>query len=143
MNWQIKEYMFCKLCDSSFSLAPPIKRKEFLFLCDKCLKFHTKKVSEQNKRKNKTSSLQISEWIECLKKFNFKCSTCFLHTKYLTLDHIVPMFRGGLNNLCNLQPLCKDCHEVKGMIESKERGNKKKRLEAIEIRKSYYDNQKV
>lgn len=122
----------CECCDFYFMGAA--QRKEFLFLCDKCLKYHTKKVREQNKRKNKTSSLHTKEWIECLKAHNFKCKECFIKSKYLTLDHIIPMFRGGMNNKSNLQPLCGKCHEFKGMLESKERGNKKKRLEAKELK---------
>ena len=29
------------------------------------------------------------------------------------LDHIVPLYQGGLDDLCNLQGLCNACHAVK------------------------------
>jgi 5-methylcytosine-specific restriction endonuclease McrA len=32
----------------------------------------------------------------------------------LTVDHIVPVFKGGTNDLVNLQLLCSPCHVEKG-----------------------------
>ena len=34
------------------------------------------------------------------------------------VDHIIPLARGGTNDLANLQPLCKSCHSRKTMRES-------------------------
>jgi 5-methylcytosine-specific restriction protein A len=38
------------------------------------------------------------------------------------VDHIVPLWRGGSNDLANLQPLCGPCHAVKTAGEAGERG---------------------
>lgn len=41
------------------------------------------------------------------------CKSC--ETPYnLTIDHIMPIARGGTNDLENLQPLCKSCNSRKG-----------------------------
>lgn len=32
----------------------------------------------------------------------------------LTVDHVVPLARGGTNDLANLQVLCKRCNSAKG-----------------------------
>lgn len=42
-----------------------------------------------------------------------KCQRCGTTDK-ITVDHIVPLARGGTNDLENLQLLCKLCNGVKG-----------------------------
>ena len=37
------------------------------------------------------------------------------------LDHIVPLFKGGGNEIENLQPICKPCHIDKSLIERNKR----------------------
>lgn len=43
----------------------------------------------------------------------WKCKCCGTE-KDLTLDHIIPKFRGGHNGESNLQTLCKRCNNIKG-----------------------------
>lgn len=40
----------------------------------------------------------------CGRKFSFK---------HLTMDHLVPLARGGMSNKDNLVPCCKDCNTKK------------------------------
>lgn len=42
-----------------------------------------------------------------------KCASCKRGTKNLAVDHIVPLSKGGCNDLVNLQLLCYDCNEKK------------------------------
>jgi 5-methylcytosine-specific restriction endonuclease McrA len=42
-----------------------------------------------------------------------RCAWCGT-TRQLTVDHIVPLIKGGSNALNNLQCLCKACNNVKG-----------------------------
>lgn len=42
-----------------------------------------------------------------------KCVTCGVETD-LTIDHIVPLIRGGTNSLSNFQTLCRPCNSRKG-----------------------------
>lgn len=41
---------------------------------------------------------------------------CFCCGRYasLTIDHVVPMCRGGENTIANIQPLCRECEQRKG-----------------------------
>ena len=41
------------------------------------------------------------------------CAHCGV-TENLTIDHIIPLAKGGTNDLDNLQPLCKSCNSSKG-----------------------------
>ena len=43
----------------------------------------------------------------------FRCRSCGATTD-LTVDHIVPLVRGGTNELRNLQTLCRSCNSRKG-----------------------------
>ena len=44
------------------------------------------------------------------KKYGYKCSICG-KTNNLQIHHKIPIKDGGTNDLFNLIPLCKDCHE--------------------------------
>lgn len=45
-------------------------------------------------------------------KYGKQCLCCG-STKKITIDHVVPVYHGGENNLDNLQPLCKSCNSRK------------------------------
>lgn len=49
------------------------------------------------------------------KRDNFTCKYCGRNSKEigLEIDHIVPIMKGGSNELGNLQTLCKDCNNEK------------------------------
>lgn len=54
------------------------------------------------------------EWISLCKKFGNKCICCGKSNVILTVDHIIPLVKGGMNTIDNLQPLCKSCNSKKG-----------------------------
>lgn len=41
------------------------------------------------------------------------CQHC-KNTENIVIDHIIPLAKGGTNNLKNLQPLCQSCNSKKG-----------------------------
>lgn len=57
------------------------------------------------------------EWIDLKKIYGNVCVKCG-EKEYagnaLTIDHKVPVSKGGTNNIDNLQPLCKRCNSSKG-----------------------------
>lgn len=59
-------------------------------------------------------SFTLSDWRLILAKFDHKCAGCGKSDVRLTMDHIVPLCRGGSNFPDNLQPLCKPCNCRKG-----------------------------
>jgi len=54
----------------------------------------------------------LEEWIELLKKSNYKCNFCKKGIKEikLTKDHIIPLSKGGTDNIDNIQVLCFRCN---------------------------------
>lgn len=57
-------------------------------------------------------SYTYMEWIALCKQFHWRCAACG-KKKWLTVDHVVPVSRGGDNTISNVQPLCRDCNYAK------------------------------
>lgn len=55
----------------------------------------------------------MKEWIALKEQYNNKCAIC-QGTKPLTRDHIVPLSKGGTDDISNIQPLCQSCNSRKG-----------------------------
>lgn len=50
-----------------------------------------------------------------IERDGFHCKKCS-STENMTIDHIVPIAKGGKNELSNLQLLCKSCNSRKGAL---------------------------
>jgi 5-methylcytosine-specific restriction endonuclease McrA len=58
-------------------------------------------------------SYSEQEWTELKAKYCNRCLCCG-EVKPLTVDHVVPLSKGGSNLIENIQPLCKPCNSAKG-----------------------------
>lgn len=68
-----------------------------------------------NKKRRKAMCNYKIIFNQILHKYNFKCVHCGERDiKKLTIDHIEPISKGGTDELCNLQILCKSCNSKKG-----------------------------
>jgi len=74
---------------------------------------HPEKVALANqKRRAKYSEFLVTEK-DIRKIYSSQCVACGTYER-ITLDHIVPLSRGGNHSLGNLQPLCFSCNSSKG-----------------------------
>lgn len=55
------------------------------------------------------------EFYEICARYDFHCLRCGQECDSLTSDHIVPLSKGGSDNISNIQPLCKSCNSAKGV----------------------------
>ena len=76
--------------------------------------------NKNNKTNNKTYSRNVTE---SKKKYvasnqSWTCKHCnnMLDATY-EIDHITPIYKGGSNNLNNLQALCRNCHGKKTLYD--------------------------
>lgn len=58
-------------------------------------------------------NLNYWEWEEILQRYDHRCVACGKRDE-LTLDHIVPVSKGGGTSAENVQPLCRSCNASKG-----------------------------
>lgn len=77
---------------------------------------HYLRVIRRARTKGSVGSYTNQEWEELKAKCEFKCQMCGRHDleRKLTVDHIIPVSKGGSSWIQNIQPLCKPCNSKKG-----------------------------
>jgi len=110
--------------DGSFTVKNFIKRQgESLTGYERVKKWRERNVEESRnmnriqrlKKFGLDSFITTEEWQKILKKYNYQCVSCKSDGgKYpLEVDHIKPLSKGGLDNIKNVQPLCRSCNASK------------------------------
>jgi len=117
----------CLICKKIFRIPPA--RKNIAITCSRFCQSISFQKSEEHKRMVKNISREKrrcaerfvegyftkEEWEEKKRTSFFKCVLCGeseLNVK-LTIDHIIPISRGGTNYISNIQPLCGSCNSKK------------------------------
>lgn len=59
-----------------------------------------------------SKAFTLEEWKEIKKNHNYRCAICKKRKK-LTIDHKIPLSKGGEHNKNNIQPLCFSCNSKK------------------------------
>lgn len=93
-------------------------------------KEHVRKWNERNKekrqvitmnriarRKKNGGSFTSEEWEALKKSCNYSCLCCgeIEPDIKLSIDHVIPISKGGRNDIANIQPLCLPCNQRKNV----------------------------
>ena len=98
-NWRINNSARDKENRANWAKANPMKIAEMWHNRRSRLKFNGGTYTEK-------------EWISLCTYYDFHCLSC-LKKKPLTVDHVIPLSKGGVNVIENIQPLCKNCNSRK------------------------------
>ena len=94
----------CRNCGRRYTIAA--NGKKFCLTC--------KRVRAHKRRASEVGYFSTLEWRALCAEYGFKCLRCGRKRK-LTVDHIVPLIKGGRNVISNIQPLCDPCNKAKGV----------------------------
>lgn len=72
-----------------------------------------RQISSNTKRFKGRGNFTREEWYELIKRQKHLCAYCKQMPIKLTIDHVVPISRGGMNTIDNVQALCGMCNEFK------------------------------
>ena len=84
-------------------------------------KCETKENAVRRSHKRRAAKLKnggdytLAEWESLCQRYGNKCLCCGRDDIKLTVDHVIPLVKGGINSIDNLQPLCKTCNDKKNV----------------------------
>ena len=75
--------------------------------------FHSR--TRRARRKNAEGFFTFDEWKLLKRQYGYTCLMCGKKEPEikLTIDHIIPLIKGGSNYIENIQPLCQSCNSKK------------------------------
>jgi endogenous inhibitor of DNA gyrase (YacG/DUF329 family) len=123
----IGKWKNCPVCSKEFRVS---KCREWRKFCSKnCHNLSMDKGEEHRRIKSQIDtqkritlkfknggSFTVGEWETLKAQYDWTCLFCKRKEPeiLLTVDHIIPLSRGGSSNIENIQPLCRSCNCRKG-----------------------------
>lgn len=127
-NIDESEIMNCNFCqkemprsqfraDKKFCSVNCASRKRYHDSEDKDKYFATSRKSRA-KRKGAEGSFTTEEWKSLCDYWDWTCLRCGRCDVKMSVDHVIPLSKGGTNYISNIQPLCLKCNLEKGVDDT-------------------------
>lgn len=78
------------------------------------------RVAVHNARGSRRGTLTAQQWTALLQAYAHRCAYCTAAPKVLTIEHVLPVSRGGRTELGNVAPSCGACNRLKRTKTAKE-----------------------
>lgn len=65
------------------------------------------------KKKGNGGNFTAEEWQSLCTQYDYRCLCCGTNDAKMTPDHVIPLSKGGANDISNIQPLCLSCNASK------------------------------
>ena len=65
------------------------------------------------RRLNAEGSFTVEEFRQKCEEYDYKCAYCGIEDADLTIDHVIPLSRGGTDYISNIVPACLSCNSRK------------------------------
>lgn len=105
----------CEKC----GISDPLLKYNYK-LCPKCFAWYCNNVRLANaynraRKAGVVTELTDAQWLKVLKHFKYRCAYCGkdIWNKY-TVDHVIPISKGGTHAIDNVVPCCLSCNGKKG-----------------------------
>lgn len=59
------------------------------------------------------ATFTVEQWLEIVERYGHRCAYCQRKPRKLTMDHVVPLAKGGTHTDDNIVPACFDCNRRK------------------------------
>ncbi len=95
--------------------AQQLRRKQRQRAYSKGVVFRHGQMNAKSRRRaaERRGSLTIDEWRTIVDRFDGACAYCTKRDVRLTVDHVVPLSRGGAHSMANVVPACRSCNSAK------------------------------
>lgn len=99
----------------------PSRARDGSFTCsDECGTARMWKQRSLNRHRDRskvpgTFRVTVEDWMAILRAFKHRCAYCG-RGGAMTIDHVLPLSRGGRHCVANLVPACRGCNHSKGAL---------------------------
>jgi 5-methylcytosine-specific restriction endonuclease McrA len=72
-------------------------------------------VKNRNRRAQRAGQrFTTRDWVRLCRRYGGRCAYCHqVPTAGLTIEHVIPLIRGGVNTIGNIVPACRSCNFAK------------------------------